>query len=133
MEEIKNKVINSVVAQKLLLDLGIYPSKKGYLYLLASIQTFRESTGNIVAIYKKVAEQFGVRPICVERCIRFAVSQAFYTRSFVTLNKCFNAEIFNKDTYLSNGAFISTVATYLDMISAPRMLVVPFDYQEEIK
>ena len=29
MEEIQCKVINSEVAQKLLLDLGIYPDKKG--------------------------------------------------------------------------------------------------------
>ena len=131
MNEIKNKVTNSSVVQKLLLDLGIYPSKKGYLYLLASIQYFRETSCSIVEIYKKVASKFGVRAICVERCIRFAILQAFYTRSFVSLNKCFNCEIFKKDTYLSNGSFISTIATYLDMINAPRMLIVPHDYKEE--
>lgn len=124
MEEIQCKVINSEVAQKLLLDLGIYPDKKGYLYLLASIQYFRDNTKKISKIYSLVGDVFDVKSTNVERCIRFSVMKAYDSKAFTKLNKCFNAEIFREDTYLSNGDFISTIATYLDIINAPKMQIV---------
>ena len=133
MEKVKKKVIHCEKAQNVLLNLGIYPSKKGYMYLLASIQTYRETTKPIMDIYRSVAEQFGVKPNCVERCIRFVVTEAFFLRSFVSLNECFNTNVFSRDTYLSNGSFIAMVALYLDMIDAPRMIVVPYDYTERRK
>lgn len=124
MEEIQYKVINSEIAQKLLLDLGIYPDKKGYLYLLASIQYFRDNTKRVSKIYSLVGEIFRVKSTNVERCVRFSVMKAYDSKAFIKLNKCFNAEIFREDTYLSNGDFISMVATYLDMINAPKMQIV---------
>ena len=130
MEKVKKKVIHCEEAQKVLLNLGIYPSKKGYMYLLASIQAFRETTNPIMSIYKEVGEMFGVKPICVERCIRFVVTEAYYLRSFVYLNECFKTNVFKRESYLSNGSFISMIALYLDMIDAPRMIVVPYSYSE---
>ena len=127
MEEIQCKIINSEVAQKVLLDLGIYPDKKGYMYLLASIQYFRDNTKMISKIYSLVAKVFNVKSTNVERCIRFSVMKAYDCKAFIKLNKCFNAEIFSKDTYLSNGDFISTIATYLDMINAPKMQIVEIE------
>ena len=131
MEEVQYKVVNSEIAQKLLLDLGIYPDKKGYLYLLAAIQYFRDRTKKISKIYSLVGNTFGKKAINVERCIRFSVMKAYFSSAFTKLNKCFDAEIFKKDTYLSNGDFISMIATYLDMISAPNMKVVSLDRKFE--
>jgi hypothetical protein len=131
MEKVKKKVIHCEKAQNILLNLGIYPSKKGYMYLLACIQEFRETTNPITTIYKRVAEQFGVKSTCVERCMRFALSEAYFLRSFMHLNDCFNTNVMKRDTYLSNGSFISMVALYLDMIDAPRMIVVPYNYSEK--
>ena len=130
MKQIKYKVVNSEEAQNVLLGCGIYPAKKGYNYLLAAIEIFRGPTHNLCDLYKQVAEIFQVTSASVERCIRTCINEAFYTNSFMYLNKFFKSDIFKKETYLSSGDFIGIMATYLDIIDAPNMKWIPTDSKE---
>ena len=129
--EMKFKVINSEEAQNVLLGCGIFPDKLGYNYLLAAIELFRGPTHTMMVLYKQVADIFQVTSASVERCIRTCIYYAFYNKSFLYLNKFFKDDIFKRDTYLSNGDFISLVATHLDLIHAPKMKIVPTDEKKE--
>jgi hypothetical protein len=131
MKEIKCKVVNSEEAQNILLSCGIYPKKKGYGYLLAAIEIFRGPTHGMCEVYNSVGKIFEVTPASVERCIRTCLNEAFYTNSFMYLNKIFKSDIFKKETFLSNGDFIGIVATYLDLINAPSMSMIPIDNKKE--
>ena len=131
MKNFQVKVVDADIAQKLLLDIGISPDKTGYTYLLACIQCFRDKSRRLMEIYRIVAKSFNVKPTNVERCVRFAVRIAFSKGSFIKLNKYFNYELFGAKTYMYNGDFIATVATYLDMINAPRMRIVVCESEEE--
>lgn len=131
MKEIKYKVINSEATQNILLACGIYPTKKGYNYLLAAIDTFRGPTNGLCNIYKHVANMYEVSPYSVERCIRSCLNEAFFVNSFVYLNKFFKTEIVKKETYLASGDFIGIIAAYLDMINAPAMEFIPIDEKKE--
>ena len=130
MNEVKYKVVNSEEAQNVLLGCGIYPTKKGYNYLLAAIEIFRGPTHNLCDLYKQVANIFQVTPASVERCIRTCINEAFYTSSFMYLNRFFRSDIFKQNTYLSSGDFIGIIATYLDIIDAPAMKWIPTDTKE---
>lgn len=123
--ETKFKVVNAEAAQNILLGCGILPDKLGYNYLLTAIDLFRGPTHTMMELYKQVGDIFQVSSASVERCIRTCIYYAFYNKSFLYLNNFFKNDIFKRDTYLSNGGFISLIATYLDTIEAPKIKLVP--------
>lgn len=131
VKEVGYKIVNSEDAQNVLLACGIYPRKKGYNYLLTAIEIFRGPTRAMCDVYKSVGKIFNVTSASVERCIRTCLNEAFYANSFVYLNKFFKSEIFKKETYLSSGDFIGIIATYLDLINAPAMKLIPADEKKE--
>lgn len=102
--------------KRVLLRCGIYPSKKGFTYLVASVCYFRAQGLGVCTIYEKVANLFGVKASNVERCIRTCLVESALRGNLIKLNQLFNMEVISEADYVSNGDFIGIVGTYLDFL-----------------
>lgn len=111
----------NIEVRNLLLELRIFPNKKGYAYLIEAVAIWKEQTSkgrmsnSTMNIYKEVAQMFQVTQSSVERCIRHAIQAA-------TLNPTEKMQALFP--YLigipTNSAFISVLAEHLALQSEER-------------
>ena len=68
----------STTSEKLI-SLGVYPNLKGFCYILTAVNNYSPGDG-IMTVYKKVAKEYRVSAINVERCIRAVKERTKYKR-----------------------------------------------------
>lgn len=112
----KETFLHEEEIKRVLLRCGIYPSKKGFTYLVASISYFREEGLGICSIYEKVAQTYNVKASNVERCIRSCLVESTLRGNIIKLNHLFGMDIISEGDYVSNGDFVGIVGTYLDFL-----------------
>ena len=112
----KETFLHEEEIKRVLLRCGIYPSKKGFTYLVAAISFFRIEGLGVCAIYEKVASLYGVKSSNVERCIRTCLVESALRGNLIKLNQLFGMDVISEGDYVSNGDFVGIVGTYLDFL-----------------
>lgn len=102
---------------RILLDLGISPSIRGYRYLVNAVG-FCDNEGmpNISFskdVYPRIADQFNTSIGSVERAIRHAINTGWCRHDPETSTKIFGNTIYSDNDIPSNAVFISAVAEWI--------------------
>ncbi|OPZ21625.1 MAG: Stage 0 sporulation protein A [Firmicutes bacterium ADurb.BinA205] len=110
-----NKLEKEIV--KILFDLGISPSIKGYRYLVYAVYYCHCITLPNISfskdIYPRIAEHFETTASSVERAIRHAINTGWCRHDHEASARIFGNTIYSDIDIPSNAVFISAVAEWI--------------------
>ena len=115
--------------KRLLLSCGIYPSRKGFEYIVSAVMFFKGCECKICNVYDKIAKQYGVRVANVERCIRHSILDAGERGTLEKLNEAAGVKIVSANDYLSNSDFIGILSAIVEFAAARQKQEQSFDEQ----
>ncbi|MBQ1519690.1 MAG: sporulation initiation factor Spo0A C-terminal domain-containing protein [Ruminococcus sp.] len=102
---------------RLIIDLGISTSVKGYIYIIEAIKICKDlKISNLYLskdLYPKIAEKYGTSSASVERAIRHAISTGWSHHNSARSAEVFGNIICNDKDTPSNAIFISAVSEWV--------------------
>ena len=105
---------------KMLKDLGISPSLRGYQYIRYCVELLQEDfsyVNNVTKkLYPEVAKKFDTTPSRVERAIRHAIEEGWILGDIDLQNKLFGYTVDQDKGKPTNSQFIATVADWFATI-----------------
>lgn len=117
MEE--NEIEDYEYLTKILINMGITPDKLGFEYLRYAILLVAKDTSYLQAITKRlypdIAKEYKVKSRDIERCIRFAIGQAYNYGGLLEINNLYGAVVYKNDYKPTNGELIGILADNLIM------------------
>lgn len=66
-------------------------------------------------VYAKVAEEYNVKYLCIERDIRHSIEATYIDRSFLEVNQMFKTNIFTIDSKPKTGELIQLIVEYYNL------------------
>ena len=102
-----------------LMHMNITPDKLGFDYLRHAVLLVFKDASYLQSITKRlypdIAKDFGVKSRDVERCIRFAIGQAYNHGGLLEINNLYGAVVYKNDYKLTNRELIGVLADRLVM------------------
>lgn len=105
-------------AGRILLSMQFSRRHKGFHYLNHAIEMYRTGMSMSKHIYPEIGNRFGVRPLCVERDIRLAISAAWNRRNTYLWRMYFGCDEYGDVFRPTNTEFIATLAHRMKLLRA---------------
>lgn len=97
----------------ILMDLKIHPKMSGFDYIREAVKLCLkepELLSNMTTkLYPKLSEKFNVKVSIIERCIRFAINNAYDNGGLLNLNKFYNVIVYTNEFKYPSSELIAII------------------------
>ena len=120
-KSMKENELNKVrkIIKYALIKIGFQVNRVGFKYLCYAIELVIQDPSLIhrlcKGVYAKVAEEYNVKYLCIERDIRHSIEATYIDRSFLEVNQMFKTNIFTIDSKPKTGELIQLIVEYYNL------------------